>query len=579
MTRHALLALGLWFSLSGCAPKAPPPSPSPVAEPATAAPPAAPDPAASTGAPAQTADEQRGELLRLLESKSPDDARAAIEKLNRLAAERPEDARIPYNQGVAWLTIGDAGEARKRFLRATDVDPKLGAAWLNLGALSERAGELDRAAQSYQAGLRYSPDDNSLAVAYAGVLRQQRKYEEAERLCRDVVRRDSNNIRAYDELGQIFIARGDYGLAKFVYDRAFYSVPGAQDDPAMHAHFGQVLLATSNKVKAREEMEKAVAMDPGLVSARLTLSGFHMDNHDWNATLATLEPARDLAPNNASIRMNLGAAYRGLGRVEDAKASWEKALELDPANPDPLLNLAILYGDTLKDYPLALSTIDAYLAKGGTRTALAKDWRAALEEAKKRFDRAQELKKRKDEQRKKAEERERLAAEAAARIKAEEEAAARQQQEEAARGAQQPAPAPTPDTAAATPVPAAPAPDPAQQQWPPAQEPTPAPPAAVPAPAQEPAPAAADPWGGSPAAANPSAIGKACSARGGCGDPGLECAQDAVCRQAGATGTYGEGIGCVVSADCAFGLICNANACATPAAAPAPGGDSPWGSP
>ena len=94
----------------------------------------------------------------------------------------------------------------------------------------------------------------------------------------------------------------------------------------MHAHLGQVLLALNSKVRAREEMEKAVAMDPTLVSARLALSSFHMDNHDWNATLATLEPARDLAPTNASIRMNLGTAYRGLGRVEDAKAAWEKAL-------------------------------------------------------------------------------------------------------------------------------------------------------------------------------------------------------------------------------------------------------------
>lgn len=562
MTRTALsLLLGAAVVLSACAPKAPPQA-APVAPQPTPA--VAPD-AAPQATPPAAASEDSGDLMRLLQSNKPEDARAAIERLTRLAADRPEDARIPYNQGVAWLTVGDPGEARKRFLRATDIDPKLSAAWLNLGALAERNGELERAGQSYHAGLRYAPEDNALAVAYAGVLRQQRKYDEAERLCRDVVKRDSNNIRAYDELGQIFMAKGEHGLAKFVYDRAFYSVPGTQDDPAMHAHLGQVLLALNSKVRAREEMEKAVAMDPTLVSARLALSSFHMDNHDWNATLATLEPARDLAPTNASIRMNLGTAYRGLGRVEDAKAAWEKALELDPANPDPLLNLAILYGDTLKDYPLALSTIDTYLSKGGTRTALAKDWRAALEEAKKRYERALELKKRKEDQRKKAEERERLAAEAEARIKAEEAEAARLAQEEAARAAQTPTPSPEP----------APAPTPAPE-WPSTATPTPVPPT-EPAPAPAPAPAG-DPWGGAAPAANPSALGMACQARGACGDPALECAQDAVCRQAGGPGTGGAGIGCVVTADCAYGLSCVSNACSV---APAPGStpaESPWGS-
>jgi hypothetical protein len=294
-----------------------------------------------------------------------------------------------------------------------------------------------------------------------------------------------------------------------------------------------------------------------------------MDNHDWNATLATLEPARDLAPRNAAIRMNLGTAYRGLGRIEDAKASWEKALELDPGNPDPMLNLAILYGDTLKDYPKAIETIDAYSAKGGTRRELAGEWRAALVDAQKKYERALEIKKRKDDQKKRNEERDRLAAEAKARLAQQEaeEAAAKEAAERQAPPPGEPAPQPE-----ATP------PAPQLEASPPAPQPEATPPTPQPAPAPTAAPAdTSSPWGGAAPAApvNPSSLGKVCSAVSSCGDPALECANDGVCRQTGAQGTFGVGIGCISTSDCAYGLSCQNNSCAAGAAeAAAP---NPWG--
>lgn len=566
MRFSSIVIAALAVSLSACAPKPVSPPPAPVQ--------AAPvEQAAETPAPAaaeQAKSNRRVEVLEKLNTGKPEDAKAALATLQEMAAKHPDDARIPYNQAMAYLTLGDEGEARKRLLRATDVDPKLAVAWLALGGLAERSGELDRAQQAYEAGLRHSPEDNGLTIATASVLRQRGKYREAEQMCRDVVRRDSNSIRAYDELGQVFFAKGELGMAKFAYDRAFFSVPGTQDDPSMHAHLGQVLLAMKDRVRARAEMERAIQMDPTLVSARLSLSAFHMDNHDWNATLATLEPARDLAPKNAAIRMNLGTAYRGLGRVEDAKASWEKALELDPTNADPLLNLAILHGDTLKDYPKAIQTIDTYLDRGGSRRELAAEWRTALVDAQKKYERALEIKKRKEDQKRRNEERDRLAAEAKARIAAQEaeEAAAKAKAEQAEQTQQSEAPAPQPDV---TPAPSDPAP---------AAQPDPAEPAPQPEASPQPAPAPADassPWGGaaSAAPANPSALGKACAAVASCGDPALECAQDGVCRQTGAQGTFGLGIGCISTSDCAFGLSCQSNTCSEAAAAPASA--NPWG--
>ena len=86
-----------------------------------------------------------GAALGLLKSGRVDDAKRAIEMLGEVGQQEPDLAEVPYNQGVAWLVIGDEEQARKRFLRATDIDPEMAEAWQNIGALSEAAGQLDAA--------------------------------------------------------------------------------------------------------------------------------------------------------------------------------------------------------------------------------------------------------------------------------------------------------------------------------------------------------------------------------------------------------------------------------------------------
>ena len=76
------------------------------------------------------------------------DATQALSVLQELSVEAPDLAEIPYNMGVAHEILGNNTEARKRYLRATDIDPGLGEAWLNLGALAEREGDLNRALQA-----------------------------------------------------------------------------------------------------------------------------------------------------------------------------------------------------------------------------------------------------------------------------------------------------------------------------------------------------------------------------------------------------------------------------------------------
>jgi tetratricopeptide (TPR) repeat protein len=64
---------------------------------------------------------------------------------------------------------------------------------------------------------------------------------------------------------------------------------------------------------------------------------------DTLGAIDTYKAALTIAPNNADVLSNLGAAYVRLGQFDDAIAQYESALRSDPGNSTVRLNLALAY--------------------------------------------------------------------------------------------------------------------------------------------------------------------------------------------------------------------------------------------
>lgn len=544
MTRLTPLVLSVALVV-GCGNKTPPEVAANAESPEVPAEAASPEGAeGATDAAAAAADPWGGEgkerglrrrldnAAALLTTGEEKDARRSLDLLQELDRYAPDIAEVHYNMGVAHEILGSESAARKAYLRATEIDDTLGVAWLNLGALSEEKGDYERALLNYRAGLKASPDDPDLVVGVIGVLRKMGRHGDAIEQAREALSRNANNINAYNNLGLVYLEQGNVDMALFIYQRALGFVDGADQNALVHSNLGRVYLAQDKDVNARVEFERALELDPELVAARMAMAELLLDNRDWAAAAELLEGARDLEPENPAIRVNLGIAYRGLGRFEESKAAYEKALDLDPANQDPRLNLAVLLGDHMKAYDQAIAQIETYRNNGGRKLELASEWEADLQDQQAKYNRAIERKNRADEARRKREERERLAKEA--EEKAAREAAQQEAVETEGAGSETVAP-----EGSGTEAPASPSPAPA-------------------------APAAAAPV--------------ACSALGACSDPSTECSQAGTCLPVGSPGTLVVGATCAAANECAFGLTCADGQCADPnsSGAAEPGG-SPWG--
>lgn len=425
------MRFSLILLLAGCPPKTPTPAPPAAATSAAPAPgaaapaPATPEPtwtapapttpeappgtaAAPTGAPWDPAatgpapvSKQLDDAVAMLTTGDVGRAKSALSQLTPLQQQYPDVAAIAYNIGVAHHILGDDTSARRSWLRATEIDPTFAKAWLNLGALSARANQYDMALANFQAGTRYNPSSVDLRVASIAAFRQLRRYDEAVREGKAALIVNSKAIAIYNNLAMVYLETSQYDLAKFMLLKALESDSGGEQNAQLHALMGQVQLRQGYPGNALAEFKKALELDPSQLAALSFLSGFYLDNRDWSDAVPLLERTCQVLPDQAGPRISLGIAYRGDGRYEDAKRVYAEALRLEPTNPEPHRNLAVLYGDYMKAYDAALQSIEDYRRAGGGPPAELDAWVASI---KKDQEKAEKKRKREEDQRRKAQE-------------------------------------------------------------------------------------------------------------------------------------------------------------------------------
>ncbi|HTV64501.1 MAG TPA: tetratricopeptide repeat protein [Bryocella sp.] len=100
---------------------------------------------------------------------------AAIERYKAAAgyARNPKTKARAYNNlGYAYKGIGDLTNARDSFQHAVEADPNYSGAWISLGVVAQRMGDLPLAVKAYSQATQIYPSDFGY-VLLAGALEQQ----------------------------------------------------------------------------------------------------------------------------------------------------------------------------------------------------------------------------------------------------------------------------------------------------------------------------------------------------------------------------------------------------------------------
>jgi serine/threonine-protein kinase len=125
-----------------------------------------------------------------------------------------------------------------------------------------------------------------------------------------------------------------------------------------YAYMGSAVMPGKDaNSKVKEFAQKALALDPELAEARMSLALALVAAYDWRNGLKEFDRALELSPNLAFAYELQAWTLNGLGRFDEAIAKDKKAIELDPLNPFFQMSLSFfLYWDRQYDDAIAQAT-------------------------------------------------------------------------------------------------------------------------------------------------------------------------------------------------------------------------------
>ncbi len=158
------------------------------------------------------------------------------------------------------------------------------------------AGHLEAAKSLLQKVLAIAPENAPALINLALIAQRQQRGDDAEKLLRRVIQKDTANATAWLLLG---IGAYEHGELEAALAHLAEAVLCAPQDPRAHQYLGVTLGRRGWYAAGEEELRRAVELDPKSADAHYNLAAIYMER---------VPPSVELARRHYSRALELGAA-------------------------------------------------------------------------------------------------------------------------------------------------------------------------------------------------------------------------------------------------------------------------------
>ena len=326
------------------------------------------------------------------------DYASAAPLLEKVVAAKPTDALPHFDLGVAYSQLKRNPEAIAEFRQAISLDPNYAPAHLNLGLLLldsdpaaaaasfergaqllpgqvrpvylagvalERAGKRAEAIPRYRAAVALAPKDDAILAALARVLLADGQSPAAESSYRQALALKPDSAPAQLGLAESLLRQQKNAEAVDILKDYLQNAP---DD--RQARFERaVALQTLNRLDdSLAELDRLDAGAAPSAEAGKLRGSIYMQQKKWTDADAAFTKALAASADDPQLHLWMGHAKMELHDYSAAETELRRSLQLAPANPEALGELASVYYLSAQ-YDAVLSTLDL-LAQRETPTAI-----------------------------------------------------------------------------------------------------------------------------------------------------------------------------------------------------------------
>jgi tetratricopeptide (TPR) repeat protein len=280
-------------------------------------------------------------------------ALATLAELQRL---HPEYSRLFQERGHCYVALRSAPPAITAFLQAVNLNPSLPASWNALQVLFRMAGQSADAehAAGQVAKLAALPPE---VLSAFNMLADGEIYE-AERIARQYLLAHGDHIEAMRLLAKIGMKLDVADDAELLLENVVRLAPDYQ---AARYEYALALLQRHKHVRAREEMEKLLKIDPNNRVYRTTHATVCTGFGDYRLALPLYRELLAETPQNAELHLSIAHSLKTLGQTQQAIESYRAAAAARPRYGEAFWSLANLKTYRFTDAELAQMKADESL--------------------------------------------------------------------------------------------------------------------------------------------------------------------------------------------------------------------------
>ena len=204
---------------------------------------------------------------------------------------------------------------------------------------------------------------NMLLKRKLGLLYESKQdWDKAKEIYLDLIQQESYNPDNHFFLGLLYASLGDLDKARYLFEEALNLKPDHQ--PTLEAMYS-FLDAADTKKMGKDFLKKSIRQNQNGPIQKMAIIREKLENELYDEAVGLAEAGLEQHPNHSGFLYLKGIGLEQNGEIEQARYSYQGALQFDPKNQDIHLALADLYYNRGQFLYAALSFKDAVTLNPG----------------------------------------------------------------------------------------------------------------------------------------------------------------------------------------------------------------------